>query len=86
MCKLKKDKPNNTQCEKITLNKNLEKSNAIEKNLSLLINKIKKKEELIKKNSKSIDSNEAKIRKMQAAASGKAIDNSKACAKYPDAC
>lgn len=85
LCKIDKNKPNE-QCERITLNKNRNKSLAIEKKISILLNKIKKKEDFMKNNSKSIDSNEANIRKMQAAATGKAIDNSKACAKYPDAC
>ena len=85
LCKINKNKPNE-QCEKITLDKNRNKSMAIEKKISTLLNKINKTEDFIKNNSKSIDSNESNIRKMQAAATGKAIDNSKACAKYPDAC
>lgn len=85
LCKLDKNKPN-TQCEKITLEKNKIKSSQLEKKIATILNKINKTEDFIKNNSKSIDSNESNIRKMQAAATGKAIDNSKACAKYPDAC
>ena len=72
------------QNKQIKLNESV--SNKIDKKISELLNTLKKNQQIYDKNKKDMSVNAKNILKMKNSASGKRVDNSAACAKYPEAC
>ena len=66
--------------------KNDEKLKEVKHKMKYMNNNIKKIDDSISFNRKEINKNAINLKKMRRASSGKAIDNSEACEKHPEAC
>jgi hypothetical protein len=73
-------------CFQKKMEENKENVNMIENSTNDLITKMKNVINKQKNNNKTIQKNEEGIRKLNNANEGRAVDNSDACAKYPESC
>jgi hypothetical protein len=73
-------------CQNITINKNNERMNILEKTFKNLLGQLKIHEKNNSMNQSNIKKNKKSIRSMNRTAGGADVDVSGACDKYPESC